>query len=150
MLVASMADDRYNRWQGLGIAQLSVAVALVSGLSVAGLGVGVTLLQREEFTHLLSARFRYAFGAALLLLFVAAFLSVGAVITRLLDFKLTARKVRKDRIPGYDKSLTICCFGPDAYGRLTWCFFGVSCLLFGGGAVLLALSIGAAYADRLF
>lgn len=51
-----MADDRYNRWQGLGIAQLSVAVALISGLSVAGLGVGLVLLQNKEF--LLSAPFK--------------------------------------------------------------------------------------------
>lgn len=39
-----MVDDRYNRWQGLGIAQLSVAVALISGLSVAGLSKGNSLM----------------------------------------------------------------------------------------------------------
>jgi hypothetical protein len=143
-----MADDRYNRWQGLGIAQLSVAVALISGLSVAGLGVGVTLLQHEKFLLLLSACFRYAFAAALLLLFVAALLSFGAVITRLLDFRLTARKVRRDKRPDYDKSLTIFCFDPDAYGRVTWGLFWASCVSFAVGAILLFISIWVAYANR--
>src|SRR3972149_3211128 len=102
-----MADDRYNRWQGLGIAQLTVAVALISGLSVAGLGVGLMLLQHEKFVFLLSASFKCVFASALLLLFVAALLSCGAVVTRLLDFRLTARKVRKDTKPNYDRPLTI-------------------------------------------
>lgn len=141
-----MADDRYNRWQGLGIAQLSVAVALISGLSVAGLGLGLVLLQNKEF--LLSAPFKCTFAASLLLLFVAAFLSCGAVITRLLDFRLTARKVRKDTKPDYDKPLTIFWLGPDAYGRATWGLFWLSCISFTLGVVLLVVSIGATYADR--
>ena len=142
-----MADDRYIRWQGLGIAQLSVAVALISGLSVAGLGAGVSLLQNKEF--LLTAPFKYVFAASLLLLLIAALLSCGAVITRLLDFRLTARKVRKDTKPTNDKPLTIFWVGPDGYGRATWGLFWTSCLTFAVGMVLLVVSIGAGYADRL-
>jgi hypothetical protein len=142
-----MADDRYIRWQGLGIAQLSVAVALISGLSVAGLGAGLVLLQNKEFP--LSAPFKCIFAVSLLLFFVAAFLSCAAIITRLLDFRLTARKVRKDTKPGYDKPLTMFWLSPDAYGRATWGLFWTSCLSFAVGAVLLVVSIGAAYADRL-
>lgn len=141
-----MADDRYNRWQGLGIAQLSVAVALISGLSVAGLSVGLSLLQKNEF--LLTAP-KYVFMVSLLLLLIAALLSCGAVITRLLDFRLTARKVRKDMKPNYDKPLTIFWLGPDGYGRATWGLFWCSCLTFLVGVTLLVVSIGIAYADRL-
>ena len=147
--MTSMADDRYNRWQGLGIAQLTVAVALISGLSVAGLGLGITLLQHEKFVHLLSVPFKRAFAAALVLLFVATLFSFGAVITRLLDFKLTARKVRRDTKSNYDKSLTICWLDQDAYSRLTWRLFGGGCLSFVVGAVIFAVSICAAYADVL-
>lgn len=100
-----MAEDRYNRWQGLGIAQLSVAVALISGLSVAGLGIGFSLLQKEKLS--LTAPFKYIFATSLLLLFIAVALSCSVVITRVLDFRLTARKVRKDRRPTYNKPLTI-------------------------------------------
>ena len=143
-----MADDRYNRWQGLGIAQLSVAVALISGLSVAGLGAGLMLLRSKYFP--LCAPLKYLFSASLLLLFLAAFLSCGAVITRLLDFRLTARKVRKDMKPDYDKPLTIFWLGRDAYGQVTWVLFWGSCLLFAVGAVLLVVSVGGTYADRLY
>src|ERR1700682_4371734 len=142
-----MADDRYNSWQGLAIAQLSVAVALISGLSVAGLGVGFSLLQSKEFV--LTAPFKGVFAASLLLLLIAALLSCGAVITRLLDFRLTARKVRKDTKPTYDKPLTIFWLGPDDYGRATWGLFWTSCFTFAVGVVLLVVSIGAAYAARL-
>ena len=144
--MSPMVDDRYNRWQGLGIAQLSVAVALISGLSVAGLGVGLSLLQNEKF--MASAPLKCAFAWSLLLLLLAAFLSCVAVITRLLDFRLTARKVRKDKNPSYEKSLTIFWLGPDAYGRATWGLFWSSCVSFTLGVVLLAVFIGAAYADR--
>lgn len=44
-----MSDTPFNRWQGLAMAQLSVAVALISGLSVAGLGAGLLLLQNDKF-----------------------------------------------------------------------------------------------------
>jgi len=112
-----MGDERYNRWQGLAIAQLTVAVALISGLSVAGLGVGLSLLQSEK--PLASAPSRCAFAVSMLLLLLAALLSCGAVITRLLDFRLTARKVRSDKNPEYKRPLTIFWLGPDTWGQKT-------------------------------
>jgi|SRR5438876_1175522 len=143
-----MADDRYNRWQGLAIAQLSVAVALISGLSVAGLGAGVSLLQNEKF--LLSPPWKGIFALSLVLLLIAAFLSCGAVITRLLDFRLTAREVRKKRAPEYKKSLSLFRFDSKAYGRATWRLFWSSFASFTLGAVLLVVSIVVAYAGRRY
>ena len=142
-----MANERYIRWQGLGIAQLSVAVALISGFSVAGLGAGLSLLQNDTFK--LAAPFNYAFAASLILFFASSFSSFGAVITRLLDFRLTARKVRKDDSKDYDKPLIIFCRDADEYGRATWRLFWASCLCFSIGACLLVSSIGSAYVHRL-
>jgi hypothetical protein len=142
-----MADKRYSRWQGLAIAQLTVAVALISGLSVAGLGAGFSLLQNKEF--LLSPPYKCVFALSLVLLLVAAFLSCGAVIARLLDFRLTAREVRKAQRPDYKKSLTLFRVDSEAYGHATWVLFWSSCVSFVLGAVLLVMSIGVAYADRL-
>lgn len=109
-----MTDSRYNRWQGLAIAQFSVAVALVTAFSAAALGVGLSLVQSKEFP--LSSSLHLLFTGSLLLLLCSVFLSCGAVITRTLDFRLTARKVRKDTHPDYRKSLTILGVGPDGYG----------------------------------
>jgi len=142
-----MADERYMRWQGLGIAQLSVAVALISGFSVAGLGAGLSLLQSATFQ--LNVPFSWAFAASLFLFLAASFCSFGAVITRLLDFRLTARKVRKDIKPGYDKPLILFRRNAEQYGCATWRLFWASCLCFAIAVVLLVASVGAAYAHRL-
>jgi hypothetical protein len=143
-----MGNTQYNRWQALAIAQFSVAVALISGLSVAGLGVGLSLLQNKEF--LLPACLKHYFAFSLVLLLCAAFLSCSAVVTRTLDFRLTARKVRKVTKPDYDKPHTILCIGPDGYGHATWVLFWSGCLTFTVGVVLLVISVGSTYADRLF
>ena len=141
-----MADDRYNRWQGLAITQLSVAIALIYGISIGGLGVGFSALQDKEIAP--SASLKVTFLLSLFLLLFAIFCSCGAVITRLLDFRLTARKVRKNQKPEYSPPLTIFRLGPEAYGRATWSLFWLSCLSCIVGAILLVVSIGAAYADR--
>jgi hypothetical protein len=142
-----MSDDRYNRWQGLAIAQLSVAIALLSSLSVAGLGVGLVLVRDKEFMQ--GLQLKCAFAGSMALLFLAAFCSCSSVITRTLDFRLTARKVRKARKPAYSRSLTICGLGPEAFGRLSWGLFWLSCLSFTIGSVLLIIAVSTRYASLL-
>lgn len=142
-----MADDRYNRWQGLEIAQLTVAVALISGLSVSALAVGLSLLQNKEFV--LSGVFKAMFAWSFPLLLLAAVSSSGAVVSRLLDFRLTARKVRNEQNPTYSRSLTMFWLGPEEYGRLTWFLFWLSCLVFLVGVVLLFASIWGTYGCRI-
>jgi len=143
-----MVDDRYNRWQGLAIAQLSVAVALISGLSVSGLAVGFSLLQNKEFIPCGAFKVMFAWSFPLLLL--AALFSCIAVVSRLLDFRLTARKVRKDKKPGYSRPLKMFWLGPDAYSCITWFLFWLSCIAFLIGVIFLFVSIGATYANHLW
>ena len=139
-----MADNPYNRWQGLAISQLSVAVALISGLSVSALAVGLSLLQNENFIQLCASKSLFALSFPLLIL--ATVFSCMVVISRLLDFRLTARKVRKDQNPDYSRPLTIFWLGKDAYGRSTWFLFWLACLLFIVGIGAMFFSIWGAYA----
>lgn len=141
-----MTENRYNRWQGFAIAQFSVAIALISGLSVASLGAGFSLLQNKEFLPIgvFKNLFEYSFVA---LLFAVLF-SCSSVITRLLDFRLTARKVRKEQNPNYNRPLKIFRLDSEAYGQVTWWFFGISCLMFFIGVVLLFVSVAKTYSDR--
>ena len=143
-----MSAERYNRWQARAIAQLSVAAALISGLSVAGLGVGLTLVRDNDFMKELPLR--WAFASSMGLLFCSALFSCSIIIMRALDFRLTARKVRKDRNPNDDRPLTIFWLGAEAYGRLSWGLFWLSWLLFAAGSVLLIVSVGARYKSFLF
>lgn len=143
-----MEDDRYIRWQGLAIAQLTVAVALVSGLSVSSLAVGFSLLQNKDFTPCGISLVMFVGSFPLLL--IAALSSFVAVVSRTLDFRLTARKVRKDRDPNYSRPLKIFRLGMDEYGKVTWFLFWVSCAAFILGVTSLFFSVGATtYASRL-
>jgi hypothetical protein len=141
-----MTGSRYNRWQGLAIAQFSVAVALISALSVAGISAGMSLLQNKEFMHELPCK--GALAGALLSFAIAAACSCIAVVTRTLDFRLTARKVRQDRNPGSMRPLTIFGLDAEACGRASWFLFWVSLLSFGVGGLLLATSIVVTYAKH--
>lgn len=142
-----MSDNRYNRWQGLAIAQLTVAVALISGLSVAGLGAGLSLLQNEKFV--VCGWWKCAFALSQVLFIIAAFLSCAAVITRLLDFRLTARELRRQQRPNYDRPLTIFGCDSEGYGRATWRLFWPSCVSLVLGTILLIASVAIAYGDKL-
>lgn len=141
-------NERYNRWQGLTIAQLSVAVALLSALSVAGLSTGLSLMQNNEFMACLQARM--SFLASQVLFLICATLSLLSVITRTLDFRLTARKVRKDRRPTYDGALTVWRISSKQYGNLTWFLFWLGVIAFIGAGVLLVFSVGSVYGPMLW
>jgi len=143
-----MPDQRFIRWQGLTIAQLSVAVALIYGVSIGGLGFAFSLLQNKEFSP--SGVFRWLFSSSLVLFVLATFFSCSVVIARLLDFRLTARKVRNTQDESSNRPLTIFWLDSDAYGRLTWGFFWLTCMLSVMGALALLVSVAATYADRLF
>ena len=141
-----MADERYSRWQGLAIAQLSVAVALVSGVSVSALATAVSFLKNKDFVPAgaFSATFVYSFP----LLLLAAISSASAVVSRLLDFRLTARKVRKNEKKDYPRSLTIFWLDPETYGHFTWLFFCASYVALLAGIALIFISVWARYACR--
>jgi hypothetical protein len=141
-------DTPFNRWQALAINQLTVAIALISGTSIAGLSVGFSLLQNKDFC--LHGGFKLCFAASLLLLLIAAFTSCFSVVTRCLDFRLTARKTRKNAQSSFDRPLTI--WGADAtrYGKLTWILFWTSLSTEFIGTVFLVVSITVFYSDRIF
>ena len=140
-----MADIRYNRWQGLAIGQLSVVVALISGLSVGSLGIGLSLIQKEGFSP--HGSFKSMFVWSFIPLFFAVLFSCCTVITRLLDFRLTARQVRKKQNPNYNRPLTIFWLSSNVYGRATWALFWLSCVFFIVGIALLFISVGGTYAN---
>lgn len=131
------------------MAQLSIAIALISGLSIAGLGAGLSLLQSDKYPFI--GCWKCAFLLSQLFLVISSFLSCGAAITRTLDFRLTARKARsrKKKQPAYNRPLSIFCCDANGLGRWTWRLFWPSCVCLALGAALLIISIGVAYADRL-
>ena len=147
-MTPTATGERYNRWQGLAIGQLSVAVALLSALSVAGLGTALSLLQSKEFVAALQCK--GLFAASLGLFAVCAFCSCAAVVSRTLDFRLTARAARKRRNADYARPLTIFCLAAEGYGNLTWFFFWVAFLSFTSAGIAFGVAVGLVYLPVLF
>lgn len=111
----SDSRERFVRWQAYTTAQMSVVVALLGALSLAGLGFSVSLAQDQAFKPVGSHA--VAFLAASLLFFLATLFSVGANLTRLIDFRLTAAKVRagSTAVPP-----TFLGAGVKCYSKATW------------------------------
>jgi len=87
-----VGDPRYVRWQGIAMAQFTVAIALISTLSVAAINAGFGLLRSPPVMNM--GAHSLCFAISLLLFALAIFLALLAAVSRMLDFRLTARKVR--------------------------------------------------------
>lgn len=142
--IPQLGNERFVRWQGQTISQLSTALALFSGLSVGGLGFLFSLLRDASFkpTGILALLFLLA----ILSLLVASTSGSAAVVTRLLDFRLTAQKLRKTN----NEPLTL--FGTNAsgYGKATWILFWVLLVSFTTGILLSSAVIVTFYLARMF
>lgn len=138
---------RYTRWQALALAQFSVAIGLISALAITGLGTGLSLVQNREYMCALS--WKRTFLASLLLLSVAAGFSVFTVVSRTLDFRLTAR-VARAATSASAKSPTFLGMGPAAFGEVSWACFWTSCLTLLAGSSALAFSIASTYLISLW
>ncbi len=139
-----MTNERFVRWQGHTMAQLSTALSLLSGLSVASLGFLFSLSRERSFlpTGCYALLFLVALGA----FFIASASGIAAVITRLIDFRLTARKVRKEDI----KEPTPF-FGTDAsgYSKATWRLFWVLVISFSIAVLSASIAISSVYLRRI-
>lgn len=118
------------------MSQLSTAISLFSALSVAGLGFLLALLGRENFKPL--GWTALAFLTAIGCFFIASALSVAAVVTRLLDFRLTAQKAKTN-----NSAEPLTQFGTDAtgYGKATWRLFWGVLITFFLASVLSAIVV---------
>jgi len=140
----SLLDARYIRWQGLSIAQFTVAIGLLSAWSAGAVVYGVSVLRGPDLAH--HACFRGWLMGSIVMLLLSSAPSFLAVVSRTLDFKLTARKVRKTvlakRGRPYARPLVFLSLSSDDYGRITWFLFTVSALLFVAGMLILSITIG--------
>ncbi len=132
-------NQRFVRWQTQTITQLSFAINLFAGLSVATLGFGVSFLREASFSP--TRGYAIVYLIAIALLCVSVFFGIAATVTRLLDFRATAHKVRLYRTePTSDE---IAAVGDEAtgLGKATWRFFWglLSTFLVGTAGVIVSL-----------
>lgn len=111
--------ERYVRWQDYRVSQLSFSINLFLGFSVASLAYVINLL-------LTSARSNSALECVLMIWAFSAGAGCIATVSRLLDFRYTALKI---------KSPNGCnTFIAAHLGKVTWVMFWVQIILYPYGA----------------
>jgi hypothetical protein len=138
--------ERLARWDKYRIEQLTFALNLFLGLSVGALAYGVALVREDGFA--LPPRPKKLLFIGLIALAVSTLTGCIAVVSRWLDFKYTAKKLRADgrnettnskRYRGLNKF----------FGTLTKVLFAVELLGFLIGLLGLIVGLYARYGYRL-
>ena len=136
-----LTDPRYVRWQGIAMAQFTVAIALLSALSISMLAAASALVLRNDLP--VFGMRGISLGLSMLLLAGAVFLCLITTVSRTLDFRITARKVREKQ--------RLRMFGMNSYqlGKVSWACFWSAMLLFLGGSLLFLSACTHLIAPRL-
>jgi hypothetical protein len=129
--------ERFVRWQGYTISQLTFALNMFFGLAVGALAFSFTLVKDENFV--LPPCPKFAFKIGIVSLCMAVFVSCAAVISRLFDFRYTARKVRADDKEEEEES-AVYKYRSALLGRLTWKLFWIQVVTLSAG--LLGVVVG--------
>lgn len=143
----TIREGSYVRWQGIALKQLTYAVNLILGLTVATLGFGVTLLRDQQFS--LGPQAKYLFSGGLLALLLSVIAGLWCVVNRLRDFRLTARIARSREENAADGRLPMMRDTAAKLGRCTWKLFWWQVALFASGVVLMIVSIALVYWTKL-
>ncbi len=143
-----MENKRFVRWQKYTIEQLTFALNLFLGLSVGSLAFGVTLLQNESFSF--SGCSKVAFSGGLIALVLSVVSGCVAVVTRLLDFRYTARKVRADKKYNPESEAGVYSYRSKILGQLTWRLFWFQLFSFSVGLIGLIVALYSKYGVKLW
>ena len=123
------------------MAQFTVAIALLSALSVSALGGSSILIMNETRPN--PGVHGLALGVSMLMFTTVLVLCLFATVSRALDFRLTARKVRGKHC------LTMFGLGSKQFGSISWLCFWSAFFLFLGAGLLFSASFGYVLAAEL-
>ena len=132
-------NTRFVRWQGYAMAQLTFTINLflATALAVVGYDLNVVSTLPSSVTDCTPWCLLVSSG----LLSVSLIAGIGAVISRLFDFRLTARKIRSGNLGAAEDELGLVTHKTKALGRSTWRLFWIQLafLALGLGGSLFAL-----------
>ena len=139
--------ERFVRWQGYTMGQLTFVLNMFFGLSVAALAFAFSLIKDKEFT--LSSCPKLLFQIGVVSLCIAVFVSCAAVVSRLFDYRYTAQKVRADEKEEGEES-AVYKYKSSILGRLTWRLFWAQVVTMGLGLLGIFVGVLAAYGNRVW
>jgi hypothetical protein len=137
----------FVRWHATTMTQLTYAVNLILGFSVAALAFQTTTLLNKEFNPV--SWQKCAFSISLLDLIASVGLGFWCIINRLLDFRTTAKvaRMREQRKPAEEIEPHRALF--ERLGNRTWGIFWWQIGTFGVGIALLVISIAGSVSEKL-
>jgi cytoskeletal protein RodZ len=127
--------------------QLTFVLNMFFGLSVGALAFSFSLVRDKEF--LLSACPKLTFQIGLISLCIAVFVSCAAVMSRLFDYRYTAKKIRSDEKEEVEES-AVYKYKSSFLGRLTWRLLWVQVVTLGIGLLGLVVGVLSGYSDRIW
>lgn|GEM_PF-836696 len=141
-------NEKYIRWQGIALNQVTFAINFLLALAIATLGFSVSLLKDEKFTP--TGKVKCLFTFALLFQLVSVFSGIVAVISRTLDFRNTAQIARRVENPEGRGDVKSARLRVKKFGTATWGSFWAQIGSFVLGILSLIISIVIIYSNKLF
>jgi hypothetical protein len=141
-------EGSFVRWQSLTIAQLTYAINLILGLSVAALGFQITLLINERFNPV--SWQKCVFFLSLLILLLSVGFGIWCVINRLRDFRVTTKVARMCEQGKSEEEMQPYRVLYKRLERGTWVLFWCQVTTFGLGIFLLVLGVIGSVSEKLF
>lgn len=143
-----MSSERFIRWQRYTIEQLSFALNLFLGLSVGSPAFGITLVRDDSFS--VSGCWKVAFSISLVALALSILAGCVAVVTRLLDFRYTARNVRSDETFEAEDEGGVYRYRYKVLGQFTWRLFWFELSTFAVGRIGLVAVLYSEHGHKLW
>lgn len=140
--------DALKRYESLRREQLGGVINLFFGLTTAAAGFCIAHIIDKDSQFQAPGSFYFVF--ALLAFLITIFLCILATVTRLSDFRLTARKLRRELNGASDVELEAMKVTTDRLGKWTWRFFFLLTGTFIIGMVSLAVSLTILYYGHVF
>jgi hypothetical protein len=145
--MAADLDERFVRWQGQAIGQLTFAINVFVGFSVGALAYVLSYLR--ETTFIPEGCYAKLYVASVVLLCMAGVLGLGAVVTRLLDFRATAQSVRLRGGQAASSEVAASSRTASHLGKATWTCFWSMLVCFFFGVAFFTASLVSVYGSRI-
>jgi len=148
--MASNRDENipYVRWQGFRAAQLTLCISLFLSFSLATLGFSVNLLVQKDY-GVSNCYAKVIFLFSLIFGLLSVFLGAVACLTRLADFRTTAKVARHRDDRSMDTEVAQWRADYKRLGWWTWTLFKSQLLTAGFQLVSLLITLVITYWPRL-
>lgn len=138
-MVENNRNEKFTRWQGITITQLSYSINLILTFSVAALGFGVSLSLSDNFKP--TPCQAYAFFTSLIILLISGAFGIWCTINRLRDFRATQKITNLKCEDSNHSELPELRALTKKLGNRTWGIFLFQIGTFSTGILILVLSV---------